>query len=69
MKWLDKKVLGFRQDIRAFMTSKTNIAAVSTIIGACVACHMGQIDAVQAAQLIVPAALGLFIRDSVAGNG
>lgn len=63
-KWPDKKVIGFRQDVRSFFTSKTNLAAISTIIGAGAAVAAGDIDKIQAAQLVVPALIGLFLKDA-----
>ncbi|MDI1301944.1 MAG: hypothetical protein PSX71_08575 [bacterium] len=67
-KILEKKVIGFKQDVRAFFTSKTNVAAISIIIGAGVAYASGQADAVATAQLIVPALIGLFVHDTVVGS-
>lgn len=66
-KWLDKRVLGFRQDVRSFFASKTNLAALSTLIGAGAALVSGDIDKIQAAQLVVPALIGLFLKDAHAG--
>lgn len=67
-KWLDKRVLGFRQDVRSFIKSKTNQVAIATIIGAGVAVASGDIDKVQAVQLMVPALIGLFLKDSHAAS-
>ncbi len=61
---LDKKILGFRQTVRDFLKSKTNQAALVTIISTSVAFHMGEVSASVAVSIIMPAFFAIFIKDA-----
>lgn len=66
MCWLEKRIIGFRQDIRSFLCSKTNQVALTTLVGAAVGYSTGELSAMASMQLALPAVFALTIRDAMA---
>lgn len=58
----------FKQDVKTFLSSKTNWMGVSGVIGAVVGFYAGQLDIVQAVQSGMVALGFIFVKDAIAGK-
>lgn len=65
MNILEKKIIGFRQTVRQFFTSKTNWTALVAIGAAIAGYHTHQIGAQEAVQTIGTAMGAMFLKDAV----
>lgn len=65
MNILERKIIGFRQTVRQFLTSKTNWTALVAIGAAVAGYHTHQIGAQEAVNAIGTALGAMFIKDAV----
>lgn len=61
---LDKKIVGFKQTVREFFTSKTNQLAIITIVTTVVSFYLGKIDLAIAAGPILGSLFAMTIKDA-----
>lgn len=59
-------MIGFKQDIKAFFSSKSNWTALSMIIGSIVGLKYGQVDAVTAVQGVMAGLALISVKDAIA---
>ena len=59
-------MIGFKQEIKEFLSSKTNWTGLSMVIGSIVGFKYGQVDAVTAVQGVMAGLALISVKDAIA---